>query len=916
MNNIRVKCIFGILLTLIFLFTISSVMASAPQMQWYKTFGGSYGDGAYSVQQTTDGGYILAGYTESYGSGGVDVYLIKTDSSGNQQWYKTFGGSYDDSAASVQQTTDGGYIIAGYTYSYSSTLYADVYLIKTDSSGIQQWFKTFGGSYGDWAYSVQQTTDGGYIIVGGTSSYGSNIGSTSYADVYLIKTDSSGNQQWYKTFGGSSNENGYMVQQTSDGGYILAGYTESYGSGGVDVYLIKTDSSGNQQWYKTFGGSYDDDANSVQQTTDGGYLMAGFYSYSSGSYDAYLVKTASNGNLQWQETFGGSSNESAFCVQQTTDGGCILTGWTNSYGSGGADAYLVKTYEVVDTTPPTVSSQSPANGAIIATSRPTISATFSDSTGVDSSSVVIKLDGTTITGASITATGFSYTPSSSLSDGSHTVYISVADTLGNTDTSTWTFTVDTTPPTISSQSPANGTLTIARPTISATFSDNIGVNPYSTTIKLDGVTITGASITATGFSYTPPTPLSDGSHTISVSVRDTAGNIATSTITFTVDTTPPTISSQSPANDAILVNSRPTISATFFDATEVDTSSVTIKLDGVTITGASITAIGFSYTPSSPLSDGTHAVYISVADTANNVATSTLSFKIDMTPPTISSPSPSNVILVNSRPTISATFFDATEVDTSSVTIKLDGVTITGASITAIGFSYTPSSSLSDGSHTVYISVADTLGNTGTSTWTFTVDTTPPTISLPSITNGSTSYVLKSAQVTINPSLSDNVGLNTTSISLKVDGVDVTSGVTITATGISYSTNMEAGSHVIQIIVSDNAGNKASSIFTFVMVDYTLYLILAIVAVVAIVVVLVLLRRKKHPPFQPTVTSPKPSTPPPSAPAPTPSPAPAQTPSKAYCFYCGAENSIEAIYCQKCGKTMPQQAPKPPTHPS
>ena len=203
------------------------------EVAWHKTFGGSNYDRAYSVQQTSDGGYIIAGYTNSYGGGGVKVWLIKTDSSGNEAWNQIFGGSSHDQARSVQQTSDGGYIIAGATDSFGASQ-QDVRLIKTDSSGNEMWNKTFGGSYYDGAYSVQQTSDGGYTVAGYTESYGAGG-----SDVWLIKADSSGNETWSKTFGGLGEDYGRSIQQTLDGGYIIAGGTESYGAGESDVWLIK-----------------------------------------------------------------------------------------------------------------------------------------------------------------------------------------------------------------------------------------------------------------------------------------------------------------------------------------------------------------------------------------------------------------------------------------------------------------------------------------------------------------------------------------------------------------------------------------------------------------------------------------------------------------------------------------------------
>jgi|GEM_PF-1128320 len=356
---------------------------------WAKTFGSGP---ARSVQQTTDKGYIIAGTTSAFGAGGSDIYLIKIDSNGTLQWSKTFGGSSDDFAESVQQTTDGGYIIAGSTTSFGAGTW-DVYIIKTDSSGTAQWSKTFGDPESNFGYSAQQTTDGGYIIgetaysgtgsfcliktdSSGNASAGHGwsktvtsgwpvvegdlvqqttdggyimIGRTTDAIwdsnssyTYLIKTDSSGNELWwYSSAGGRC---AYSGQQTTDGGYIIAGQEAPNGTlyPGGDVYVAKIDSSRMTQWEKTFGGSGNDIAYSVKQTVDGGYIMAG--ATTAGSSGLYLIKINSSGTLQWSKTFGGSGDY-AYSVQQTTDKGYIIAGHTDSFGAPWPNGYvyLIKT---------------------------------------------------------------------------------------------------------------------------------------------------------------------------------------------------------------------------------------------------------------------------------------------------------------------------------------------------------------------------------------------------------------------------------------------------------------------------------------------------------------------------------------------------------------------------------------------
>jgi len=303
----------------------------AQNILWSRTYGGSSWDWSNSVQQTADGGYILTGVTTSFGGSSEDVYLIKTDSLGNTLWSRTYGGDYWDKGWSVQQTTDGGYIVAGATMSFGLAvgLRYDVYLIKTDSLGDTLWSRAYGGSEGDVGRSVQQTADGGYIIVGTTSSFSDELNPD---DIYLIKTDSLGDTLWSRTYGGSSGDYGVSVQQTTDGGYIVTGETNSFGNAG-DFYLIKTDSLGDTLWSRTYGYETSDDGRCIQQTTDGGYIVTGSTEqppYDIFDSDVYLIKTDSLGDTLWSRTYGGSSFDVGRSVQQTTDGGYIVTGHTES----------------------------------------------------------------------------------------------------------------------------------------------------------------------------------------------------------------------------------------------------------------------------------------------------------------------------------------------------------------------------------------------------------------------------------------------------------------------------------------------------------------------------------------------------------------------------------------------------------
>jgi Secretion system C-terminal sorting domain len=328
---------YSIVVIVIFFWAIS-LFAQPPDTLWTRTYGGPNQDYAFGIQLTYDNGYIITGLTSSYGAGGDDVYLVKTDANGNVIWTKTFGGPGQDWGRSGQPTKDGGYIVAGWTTSFGSG-YRDVYLIKTDGNGNAMWTKTFGGEDEDRGYFVQQTPDGGYIVVGTTWSFGAGGG-----DVYLIKTDALGNALWTRTYGGSGYDFCRSIKFTPDSGFVMAGQTSSFGHGGWDVYLIRTNKNGDMLWSKTYGGPDDDLGCSVGLTSDGGCIVTGgTMSFGAGDWDVYLVKTDSGGNALWSKTFGGYSEERCHEVFETSDQGFIVFGFTSSFGAGQYDFYLIKT---------------------------------------------------------------------------------------------------------------------------------------------------------------------------------------------------------------------------------------------------------------------------------------------------------------------------------------------------------------------------------------------------------------------------------------------------------------------------------------------------------------------------------------------------------------------------------------------
>lgn len=306
---------------------------------WTKTYGGSEDDNCNCVRQTSDGGYILFAETVSFGSNYWKAWLIKTNSSGDTSWTKIIGDNRHYFIQSGMELLGEGYIFVGY-HKASGAGQEDLWIVKTDASGDTIWTKTYGGSEGDLGNSIKQTSDGGYIIAANTKSFGAGD-----YNFWLIRADSDGDTIWTKIYGGIDSDIVNSVQQTSDNGFILAGSTRSFGNanGNYDIWLIKTNSLGDTLWTKTFGGVENDGAFSVLETVDGGYIVSGYTgSFGSGYNDVWLIKTNGSGDTLWTATYGGIYWDVGKSVDQTNDGGYIIGGDYYATGTNSYDFWLIK----------------------------------------------------------------------------------------------------------------------------------------------------------------------------------------------------------------------------------------------------------------------------------------------------------------------------------------------------------------------------------------------------------------------------------------------------------------------------------------------------------------------------------------------------------------------------------------------
>jgi hypothetical protein len=313
----------------------SASLPNPPDTLWAMTYDAGNVEKAYMARTTDDGGYIVCGSTRLPDPGDTDAYLVRTGRAGDVIWTGSYGGAHIEEFYDVLQTSDGGYAAVGYT-STNTAGYFDVYFIRTDAGGDTLWTRTYGGSVYDYGYSVAETPDGGFIIAGRTSSFGRG-----WRCAYFIRTDAYGDTLWTRAHGGWGKEEAYSVIALAGGGYAAVGYTESYGAGGADVWLMRLDAGGDTVWTRTYGGSLDERGEDIKRTADKGFIIAGSSSsFTPNLHDMYLVKVDAAGDTMWTRTYGGPEMEHARSVEQIPGGGYMVCGWTFSMGAGNGDAFL------------------------------------------------------------------------------------------------------------------------------------------------------------------------------------------------------------------------------------------------------------------------------------------------------------------------------------------------------------------------------------------------------------------------------------------------------------------------------------------------------------------------------------------------------------------------------------------------
>jgi hypothetical protein len=368
----------------ILLMSFSAAAGTGPDSLWMRTYWRGNFESAWSIEELAGGGYIVAGRTQVLPNANPDVYILRTDANGDTLWTRRYGWDLIDEPNQVRETSDGNYIVVGKTQAILDSTYY-VLLLKIAPTGDTLWTRTYGQGYWySYGLSVAEVSSGGYILAGGVGTYshstqaflirtdadgdtlwtklhgtinqeeiwsiqetydGGFIGSGGVSqDFYLLRTDANGDTLGTRQYGGPSGELGLSVAETPDSGYIVAGYTWSYGSGMTDAYYVKTDRNGDLDWARAHGGTQKDQVYTVKVTSDDHYISAGHTeSFGPAAGNMWLVKMDADGDTVWTAVYGGNGEDRAHSGGETSDGGYILAGSTNSFGAPQHNVYLVKT---------------------------------------------------------------------------------------------------------------------------------------------------------------------------------------------------------------------------------------------------------------------------------------------------------------------------------------------------------------------------------------------------------------------------------------------------------------------------------------------------------------------------------------------------------------------------------------------
>lgn len=311
---------------------------------WSRFYGGEADETVYEHCLAGDGGYVLCGSTDSFGAGGGDVFVVRTDADGDTLWTRTYGGSAREQGWGVDPAPDGGFVIVGETSSFGAGG-RDFYIVRIDDSGDTLWTRTYGGSGTEWAEEIHPKLDGGYYLCGTTSSEGAGG-----HDVCLLVIDDQGDSLWSRTYGGPADDEALSVKQTEDGGFIIGGITQSFGAGNWDAYVIRTSAAGDTLWTQAFGRSSSDGCHEIILAEDGGYLFAGAsYGTIVNAFQAWIVKVDSSGVLDWQKRYGGAYLQSAESVKRIEGDGYIVAAATQLQGDGTEEGWLLRLDAAGDT---------------------------------------------------------------------------------------------------------------------------------------------------------------------------------------------------------------------------------------------------------------------------------------------------------------------------------------------------------------------------------------------------------------------------------------------------------------------------------------------------------------------------------------------------------------------------------------